>query len=261
MAHRIVSSWDWWDFIFFFDKKLPHLTLKSGQCPLCVCRLSGKHTASAFGFVGRCDTDVTYGGPCRIHQVLPRNERDGTPLRYPSCSLEYAADLVVLSSFQTAAPCFKQCGHIQSFKAFLYGVILCCLLSAVSPVSKCLCGVLKAPLLVSLTKIFWNGRRSSVTGFKSGFFQRKFDAGSCRICAFSWLRSPFLVLWFPCTCLAISAISCRCLSGKQLGTKIAFFSVPEQMCHDLHAWWCQISMDVLRRARLGYRLSSTHQRK
>lgn len=48
---------------------------------------------SAFGCVDRCDSDVTYGGPCTIHQVLPQNERDGTPLRYPSCGLECAADL------------------------------------------------------------------------------------------------------------------------------------------------------------------------
>lgn len=95
-----------------------------------------RYAVSAFGSVGRCDADITYGEPCTIYQVVPCNESARTS---PSCSPEHAADLCRwLFSSNSSARIGAAYSHTAwySLNALPYGGILCCLLSAVSPVSE-----------------------------------------------------------------------------------------------------------------------------
>lgn len=55
--------------------------------------------------------------------------------------------------------------------------------------------------------VFLKALLSAITLSILVFFQTKFDAGSCRICAFSGFGSPFSVSQLPCARLAVSAVS------------------------------------------------------
>lgn len=98
-----------------------------------------RYPVSDFSSVGSCDADITYGEPCTIHQLLLQDESARTSPSSPSCSPECAADLCgSLFPSNSSARIGAACSHTAwySFNAFFYGMILCCLVLAVPPVSE-----------------------------------------------------------------------------------------------------------------------------